>query len=159
VTTRKLSLLALFIAISVIGGFIKIPAIIGSVALDLFPALMAAVYLGRTSGALVAGVGHLASALIGGLPLGPIHMVVALSMALIVYFFEIIYARNRRLLAAIFLIVTNALVAPLPMMFLFSMEFYLAIVPSLFIGSLINTIVALLLVPRFQPIFKRIATN
>ncbi|MFD1851598.1 hypothetical protein [Oceanobacillus bengalensis] len=37
---RKMSILALFITLSVIGAAIKVPAILGSVALDSFPALL-----------------------------------------------------------------------------------------------------------------------
>lgn len=43
---KKINILAIFIAISVIGAFIKIPSFIGSVALDSFPSLIAGVLLG-----------------------------------------------------------------------------------------------------------------
>src|SRR5699024_11807817 len=56
---KKISLLALFIALSVIGSFIKIPAVVGSIALDAFPALLAVVLIGTTAGAVVAGMGHI----------------------------------------------------------------------------------------------------
>ena len=39
---RTISTLAVFIALSVVGAFIKIPSPIGSMALDSFPALLAA---------------------------------------------------------------------------------------------------------------------
>ena len=41
--TKKMSLLALFVALSIIGAMIKIPAVVGSVALDAFPALVVVV--------------------------------------------------------------------------------------------------------------------
>lgn len=47
---RKMSLIALFIALSVIGAAIKIPAIIGSIALDVFPAILAGAFLERYQG-------------------------------------------------------------------------------------------------------------
>lgn len=156
-STRKISLLSLFIALSVVGGFIKIPAIVGSVALDFSPALMAAIYLGRRKGAIVAGVGHLASALIGGMPLGLLHVIVAFSMAVIVLVFQVIYEKGHSILAGIFVIIANSLLAPISMLFFFSTEFYIALLPSLFIGSFINTTVALVLAPRFQNAFERIA--
>lgn len=156
-SARKISLLALFIALSVVGGFIKIPAIVGSIALDLFPALLAAIYLGRRTGALVAGLGHLASALIGGMPLGPLHVIVAITMALIVLIFQVIYEKKYTILAGFFVVVANSLLAPVPMLFFFGVEFYIALLPSLFIGALLNTVVALVVAPRFQHIFKQVA--
>jgi len=54
-----MSLLALFIALSVIGASIKSPAVIGSVALDVFPALFSSVLIGKRTGAVVAGLGHM----------------------------------------------------------------------------------------------------
>lgn len=42
---KKINILAIFIAISVVGAFIKIPSFIGSVALDSFPSLIAGVFL------------------------------------------------------------------------------------------------------------------
>lgn len=155
-SARMTSLLALFIALSVVGGFVKIPAIVGSIALDFFPALMAAIYLGRRSGMIVAGVGHLASAFIGGMPLGPLHIIVAIAMAFIVLGFQVIYKKGHLIIAGIFVVMTNALVAPLPLLFFFSLEFYIALLPSLLVGSLVNTLVALILAPRFQHIFDRI---
>lgn len=156
-TAGRLSLLALFIAISVLGGFIKIPAIVGSIALDLFPALMAAIYLGRNSGALVGAFGHLASAMIGGLSLGPLHLLIALFMAIIVYFFEILYTKTLSLIAGLFVLIANTLLAPLPMIYFFSSKFYIALLPPLFVGSLVNIAIALLLIPWFRPIFERIS--
>lgn len=158
-STRKISLLALFISLSIVGGFIKVPAIVGSVALDFFPALMAAIYLGRPSGMIVAGLGHLASAFIGGMPLGPLHIIVAIAMAVIVLGFQIIYKKGHWILAGIFVVLANALIAPLPLLFFFSAEFYIALLPSLLVGSFVNTLVALILAPRFQPIFDRLASQ
>ena len=50
---KKISLISLFIALSVAGASIKIPAIVSSVALDMVPALLAGVILGGGSGAFV----------------------------------------------------------------------------------------------------------
>src|SRR5699024_12800539 len=88
---KKISLLALFIALSVIGSFIKIPAVVGSIALDAFPALLAVVLIGTTAGAVVAGMGHMVSAYIGGMTLGPLHIIFDMGMAMIVWVFGGIY--------------------------------------------------------------------
>ncbi|PAV27984.1 ECF transporter S component [Virgibacillus profundi] len=151
---RKMSLLALFIALSVIGAAIKVPAIIGSVALDAFPALLAAVFFGSGAGAVVGGLGHMMSALIGGMPLGPLHFIIALEMALLVSLFAALYKYGKKILAGTVFLIGNAFVAPLPFIFLFDFTYYIALVPSLLIGSALNTAIAFIAVPRLNPILK-----
>lgn len=153
---RMLPLLALFTALSTIGAAIKIPSIIGSVAFDVFPALIAAVLLGGIPGAIVAAFGHMLSALIGGLPLGPMHIFIAVEMAVLVWIFAILYKKNKTIASLLF-ILGNSFVAPLPFIFIMNIGFYLAIVPSLIVGSIINTVMALFAIPRLTPfqIIKR----
>lgn len=153
-STKKLSLLALFIALSVIGASIKIPAIVGSVALDAFPALLASILLGKYQGAIIAGFGHMVSALLTGMILGPMHVIIAVEMAIMVWCFSVIYQSGKKKSAGIFFILSNSILAPLPMIFLFSEEFYYALLPSLFIGATLNTILALVLIPKFKTIFS-----
>ncbi|TKC14841.1 ECF transporter S component [Robertmurraya kyonggiensis] len=150
---KKISLLALFIGISVVGASLKIPAIIGSVALDAFPALLAATFFGGGAGAIVAGVGHMISALLGGMPMGPLHFVVAVEMALLALLFA--YTWKRKWLASVLFIFGNAILAPIPFIYIYDWAFYVALVPSLLIGSIVNTAVALLLISRIQHIFTR----
>lgn len=144
---KKVSLLALMIALSAVGASIKIPAVVDSVALDALPALLAAALLGPGAGAITGALGHLLSALIGGFPLGPMHFLIAPEMAVLVWIFGVFY-KNKKILAGLLFIVGNAFVAPIPFIFLMSMGFYIAIVPSLLIGSAINTVLAWILIPR-----------
>lgn len=153
--TKKLSLLALFIALSMVGAMIKIPAIVGSVALDIFPPLVVAVLIGRKSGAFVAAMGHLMSAFIAGMPLGPMHFFIAVEMAVIVWLFAMLYQSGKKWLAAALFMMLNSFIAPLPFAFLFSLSFYISLVPSLFIGSVLNGLLALLFIPRLEPFFER----
>ncbi|MED1470838.1 ECF transporter S component [Bacillus salipaludis] len=150
---KMISWLALFTALSVVGASIKIPAFVDSVALDVFPALLAAAFLGGRSGAIAAAFGHLLSALFGGFPLGPMHILIAGEMAVLVWMFGVLY-KNRRIVAAILFVLGNAFAAPLPFIFLMSKSFYLAIVPSLLIGSIINVVICLVLIPRLSGLFK-----
>ena len=150
----RLSLLALFIALSVIGAAIKVPAVIGSVALDAFPALLAAAFFGAGPGAIVGGIGHMISALIGGMSLGPLHFVIAIEMALLVFLFAVLFNGGKKILASTIFIIGNAIVAPLPFVFLFDFTFYIALVPSILIGSFLNTAIAYIAIPRLNTIFK-----
>ncbi|WML27015.1 ECF transporter S component [Neobacillus sp. OS1-33] len=144
---KMVSGLAMLTALSVVGAMIKIPAIVGSVALDVFPALLAAVLFGAGAGAVVGAFGHLLSAYAGGFPLGPMHFLIAVEMAVLVLMFGCLYKNNKWIASTLF-IIGNSLVAPLPFIFLMYTGFYLGIVPSLLIGSIINTTIALIVIPR-----------
>ena len=154
-TGKRASILAMFIALSVVGALIKIPAIVGSVALDAFPALLAAVLLGSRSGALIASFGHLLSAWLVGLPLGPLHLVIAAEMAVLVWVFGILYEANKRKWAVGTFFVGNAFLAPLPFLFMLGTGFYIALVPALVIGSILNLGLAVVLIPRLAMIFEK----
>ncbi|MHA6252614.1 ECF transporter S component [Oceanobacillus sp. CAU 1775] len=152
--TKKLSILALFIGLSIIGSMIKVPAVIGSVALDAFPALVVAVLLGKNYGAIVGMMGHLMSALIGGLPLGPMHLLIAIEMAIIIWIFGMLYQSNKKYLAGGSFVILNGIIAPLPFILLLSLSFYLSLLPGLIIGSSLNMVLALVFIPRLEPYFK-----
>ncbi|WP_377887737.1 ECF transporter S component [Alkalihalobacillus sp. R86527] len=152
---KQASILAVFIALSVVGALIKIPAIVGSVAIDVFPALIAAALLGSRSGAIIASFGHLLSALIVGMPLGPFHLLIAVEMAGLVWIFGSFYRLNRKKLAIMTFIIGNAFIAPLPFLFLLGNGFYVALVPALVVGSLLNIGLAIVLLPRLSLIFEK----
>jgi uncharacterized membrane protein len=157
--SKTVILLALFSALSAVGAGIKIPAIVGSVALDVFPALLAAALLGSGAGAIVGALGHLLSALIAGFPLGPMHALIAVEMALLVYIFGVLYKKNKKVIASTLFILANAFAAPLPFIFLMSTAFYVALLPSLLIGSVINTVIALAAIPRLKFLVKQDIIN
>ncbi|MDR7001818.1 ECF transporter S component [Neobacillus niacini] len=150
---KMVSWLALFTALSVVGASIKIPAFVDSVALDVFPALLAAALLGGRAGAIAAAFGHLLSAMFGGFPLGPMHLLIAGEMALLVWMFGVLYKKNR-IAASILFVLGNTFAAPLPFIYLMSKSFYLMIVPSLLAGSIINVVIGLVLIPRLSGLFK-----
>jgi uncharacterized membrane protein len=152
--SRRITLTAVLVALTVIGAAIKVPAIIGSVALDAFPALLAAALLGGPAGAIVGGIGHLLSALIGGMPLGALHGIIAVEMALLAFVFSIFYKIGRKWLASVLFVLGNTFAAPLPFLFLLGEAFYLSLVPSLFVGSVINTVIAWIVIPRLASIMK-----
>jgi hypothetical protein len=67
----------------------------------------------------------------------------------LVWVFGRLYKNNKILASALF-IVGNSFVAPLPFIYLMNTGFYLGIVPSLLIGSIINTAIALIAIPRLS---------
>lgn len=155
-SVKKISWLGLFVALSVVGGMIKIPAPISSVALDSFPALIAAVLLGPAAGALVGAFGHLVSALIGGLPMGPLHVVVAIEMAAVVWMFGKLYVSGRKWTAFPVFVLFNGFVSPAPFILLMGLPFYIGAVPGITAAAIFNGVIAVILIPRLkQAIEKR----
>jgi len=78
--TKHLVICALLIALSFIGANIRV---FGSIAFDSMPAFLAALLLGPIYGAIIGFIGHLLTALLSGFPLSPpLHIVIAISMAI-----------------------------------------------------------------------------
>lgn len=153
---RKISAIAIFIALSTVGAMIKIPSPIGSIALDSFPALLAAVILGPVSGAIVAGLGHIISAFIGGMTLGPFHFLIMVEMAVLTWMFSILYINGKKVGAFFLFFISNAFVLALPFAFLISPGFYTLLVPGLTVATAVNVVLAVLLLPRLEPVLKKI---
>lgn len=153
---RKISAIAIFIALSAVGAMIKIPSPIGSIALDSFPALLAAVILGPVSGAIVAGLGHIISAFIGGMTLGPFHFLIMVEMAVLTWMFSILYINGKKVGAFFLFFISNAFVLTLPFAFLISPGFYTLLVPGLTVATAVNVVLAVLLLPRLKPVLKKI---
>ena len=85
---NKLVLAAIFVALCVIGAYIKI---MGSIAFDSMAAYLSALILGPTWGAAIAAVGHMITAATSGFPLTlPVHLATCLTMVLtMVVFFHV----------------------------------------------------------------------
>lgn len=152
---KTISTLAVFIALSVVGAALKIPSPIGSVALDSFPALLAAVILGPVAGGIVAGLGHIVSALIAGMPLGPFHFLIMIEMFVFVWLFGVIWKAGLRIIAYIAFFIANSFIMSIPFVFIISPAFYMEIIPSLTAATAINVVVAMLLAPRLVPVLKK----
>ena len=75
---KRLVVMALCIALSFVGSFLKIS---GTIAFDALPAFYAAIVLGPLFGGIVGFFGHFFTALSSGFPFTlPIHLVIAVSM-------------------------------------------------------------------------------
>ena len=153
---RKISAIAIFVALSAVGAMFKIPSPIGSIALDSFPALLAAVILGPVSGAIVAGLGHIISAFIGGMTLGPFHFLIMVEMAVLTWMFSILYINGKKVGAFFLFFISNAFVLALPFAFLISPGFYTLLVPGLTVATAVNVVLAVLLLPRLEPVLKKL---
>ena len=80
ISTKNLVIVALFIALSFVGSYLKL---FGTIAFDSLPGFLAALLLGPVYGAAIGFLGHLFTALTSGFPLSvPLHLVIAASMAI-----------------------------------------------------------------------------
>ncbi len=145
--TLQICLLAMFCALSAIGAQIHIQ---GSIALDALPAYLAALLLGGPGGAVVGALGHLLSSGLAGFPLTlPLHLVIAVEMALICFVTG--WLKQKRNLStpvcAVAAFVLNAFVSPLILLVWpgMGLAICLALLPSLAAGSAVNAFGAALL--------------
>ena len=79
--TLLIARITVFAGLSVVGSFIHLPSPIPSVAFDSAPGFFVALYFGPLDGFCVLGLGHLATAVVSGFPLGYLHFPIALGLA------------------------------------------------------------------------------
>lgn len=78
----QLTRIATLSALSVVGSFIHLPGPVQTVAFDSAPGFFAALMYGPVDGAAVCGIGHVATSIVNGFPLGILHIPIALGLAL-----------------------------------------------------------------------------
>lgn len=144
---RKLVLAALFISLSAVGGMIKIPLGIASIALDSLPALLAVLFFSAPFAALIAIFGHMMSAFLGGMPLGPFHLMIAAEMGMIVWLFAKLHAAEMDRIKWLAFIFFNGVIAAVPFYFLMSPAFFYATVPALLLAATVNAVAAAAAMP------------
>ena len=140
--TKKIAVCALFCALSAVGAQIHL---FGSIALDSLPAFLAGMLLGGMPGAIVGSLGHLLSAFSSGFPLTlPLHLVIAVEMAVVCYLTGSVARTKPLWLAAVTGFVLNALVSPLILLVWPGMGWSvcLSLLPMLVLGTAINVLAA-----------------
>ena len=147
--TKLVVLMGLFIAMSVIGAYIKIPnAVTGSIAFDSFPAFVGALILGGIPGAIIAFLGHMVSAAITGFPMTlPIHLFIGFQMAIIMFVFSFAAKRTNIIVASVIAIILNGVVAPACFILIpnMGMPVFIAILLPLLVASVANVLAAVLI--------------
>lgn len=154
IMNRKYAFFIIFLSLSAAGSFLKIPSPVGSVAFDSMPALAGAALISPVFGLGVAILGHLLSAGLAGFPLGPLHVLVGALMGGLVFLFGALYRKNRKKTANIAFIAGNGLAAPLSFWPFLGKTVVLALIPSLLAATVLNVIVAWLLIPRIEPALR-----
>lgn len=147
--TKQMVLIGMFIALAFVGSFVKIPSPFGTVALDSAPGFIAAMLLGPVPGAIVAIMGHLLTSLNVGFPLTiPIHLLIAIEMALICFLVGIIFRKASLFLALAVGLLLNGVAAPASFILIpqFGLPFFTVMLIPLLIGSVINLIIVAIVV-------------
>lgn len=145
-SVRRIAIMSIFIALSAVGAMIKIPSPIGSIGLDSAPGYFAALAFGGLEGAIIIAIGHLLSGAVVGFPLSiPIHLGVAICMALwAVVFRRIGRQKNTTMLAIAVVVVSllNSVLTGLLLLPLGGTVLYVANIVPLLVASAVNTAIA-----------------
>lgn len=152
---RLMVLTALVSAICVIGSFVKVPGFITTAALDSAPAFISVLFLPPLFSGFAAAIGHLATGLTSGMPLGIFHALIAVEMFLVVYIFNVLHRKNFKIIKWVFLIIGNGILVPVPFYFLISPEFYIASLPSLVVATVINVVLVMIVMQVLKPIIQK----
>lgn len=140
---KRISIIAIFIALSAVGSLIKIPSPVGTIGLDSAPGYFVALAFGGLEGALVIAIGHLLTAAVVGFPLTiPIHIFIAFQMALWALAFRWIYKKFGMIAAIVAATLLNGVVSSFTSMITGGMGAVIGTMPFLVIGSIINIIIA-----------------
>ncbi|OYT33550.1 alpha-ribazole transporter [Archaeoglobales archaeon ex4484_92] len=130
----------LLIALSAIGGLIKIPSPVGSIALDSAPGYFAAL-IALQEGAIVATIGHLFSAYSAGFPLGLMHALIAGFMGVCAIVFGFV-SRKSLPIGILIAIILNGIVGSFIVLPMGGLPFVLTLMPFLLLASAVNIIIA-----------------
>lgn len=156
--TKKLVLMAMFIALSFIGSYIPIPSPVGTLGLDSMAGYLAGLILGGVEGGIIAFIGHILIASNKAFYLTvPVHLIVAVMMFISVYLYSFTYKKTNVFAASIVGIILNGVISPLALLVLPTLgwPFFLATTPFLLVASALNVILSALV---YTPL-KNILSN
>ncbi|MFJ7825572.1 ECF transporter S component [Psychrobacillus sp. NPDC096623] len=156
---RLLTLAAMFAALCAIGAFIKIPVGIGSAALDTVPALISASFLPPIYAGAASLIGHLTSSLYAGFPLGPMHIIIAAEMFVILFVYTKLHQAGHHVWKWVFFIFANSVLATLPFYWIISPEFFAAVLPAITLATFLNAAIAMIVSPVVERVMERVKTH
>ncbi len=140
---KRVAIMAVFIALSAVGALIKIPSPVGTIGLDSAPGFFSAIAFGSLEGAVIIALGHMLTAAVAGFPLTlPIHIFIAVQMALWALAFRWVNRKFSLIAAVIAGILLNGVVSSFTMMLMGGWGAVIGVMPFLVVGSAINVIIA-----------------
>lgn len=142
-SVKFITLCGFFIALSVAGAFIK--PFGNSIAFDSMPAFIAASMLGPAAGAVTGLLGHLISSAIAGFPATlPIHIIIAVEMAVIMVIYSFLARKINIIISAIVAVILNGPAATAVFIPILGTGFFAVMVGPLTLVATINVILAIL---------------
>ncbi|SCX68085.1 ECF transporter S component [Lysinibacillus fusiformis] len=151
----KWILTAMVAAICAVGAAIKVPAFISTAALDSAPAFLGVVFLSPLLAGVAGLIGHFISALTAGFPLGPLHVIIAIEMFIVVWIFGVMHKKGMHVWKWPVALILNGIVAPLPFYFIISPAFFWGALASIFIATAINLMIVAVVMPTLSKVFVR----
>lgn len=154
--SKKIILIALFISLSFVGAFIKIPSPVGTLGLDSMPGFLAALLIGGLEGGLVALLGHLIIAFNSGFALTvPVHILIAFMMFIAAFSYGLLFKYNK-LVAVVIAIIVNGIVTPAVLLLLphIGFAFFTATTPFVLVASCVNIILSFILYKPLKNVIK-----
>lgn len=152
---RKVILTAMVAAICAVGAMIKVPAFISTAALDSAPAFLGVVFLSPILAGVAGLIGHFITALTSGFPLGPLHIIIAVEMLIVVWVFGMMHKKGMHFWKWPVVLVLNGIVAPLPFYFIISPAFFWGALGSILMATVINLIIVAVAMPILSKVFVR----
>lgn len=142
---KRIAIMAVFIALSAVGALIKIPSPVGTVGLDSAPGFFSALAFGGIEGSIVIAIGHLLTSAVVGFPLGiPMHLVIAVEMAIFALIYRFIYKKMGLIAAVVVTSLLNGVVGAFMVFPMGGMGAVLGLMPFLLVGSVLNVVVSAL---------------
>ncbi|MFP4021879.1 MAG: ECF transporter S component [Halanaerobium sp.] len=141
--TSLLVKIAMLVALSVVGSYIKFPGPLGSIALDSLPGYLGVIIIGGPAGGLVLALGHLLSALNSGFVLGAIHFLIAVIMGICGLIFSYLIKKNT-FLAVVITTLINGVVSAAVLIPFFGVPFFYGTAPVLTVASFVNILLAVI---------------
>lgn len=140
---KRLSIIAIFIALSAVGALIKIPSPVGTIGMDSAPGFFSALAFGGLTGAIIIASGHLLTAAVAGFPMTiPIHLYVAVQMALWAVVYRWVNEKLGLIPAVIVGIILNGVVSSFAMLPFMGMGGVMGLMPFLIVGAALNVIIS-----------------
>lgn len=140
---KRIAYISIFVALSAVGAMIKIPSPVGTIALDAAPGYFCALALGFSEGIVVIATGHLLTSGIVGFPLSlPLHLFIALQMALWALMYRWMNERFGLIPASVITILCNGILSACTLYFVGGIGAVFGTIPFLLAGSLTNVILA-----------------
>ncbi|OLN29400.1 ECF transporter S component [Desulfosporosinus metallidurans] len=140
---KRLSIMAIFIALSAVGALIKIPSPVGTIGMDSAPGFFSALAFGGLEGAIVIAFGHLLTSAVIGFPMTiPVHLYIAFQMALWALAYRWVNKKLGLIPAVIVGIILNGVVSSFAMLPMMGMGGVLGLMPFLIVGAAINVIIS-----------------